>query len=149
MERLLRQKLKGGKFENVPLARSKTMGAIKSKGNKTTEVRFRLALVRAGIRGWTVHPKGMVGNPDFLFQDKHLVVFIDGCFWHGCARCGHVPNTNRPYWSTKLERNMQRDQEKTGKLEEAGYQVLRFWEHELKEDLHGCITRLQKNLPAA
>ena len=105
VEKVLKKKLPEGKFEDVPLKRSKTMSAIKSKGNKTTEITFRMALVRASIRGWKLHPKGLPGNPDFIFPARKTVVFLDGCFWHGCPKCGHIPKTNIGYWRTKIQMN--------------------------------------------
>src|SRR6185312_8131441 len=102
MERLLREKLKGGKFENVSPMRSKAMKAVKWRGNKTTEVKFRLALVRAKLKGWHLHKKGVIGNPDVHFSANKLSIFLDGCFWHGCPRCGHIPKTNNGYWATKI-----------------------------------------------
>jgi DNA mismatch endonuclease (patch repair protein) len=82
MERILRRKLKGGRFLNVTAERSRLMGRIRSRGNLSTEQSFRLALVRARIRGWVLHPKIIFGTPDFYFPEERLAVFIDGCFWH-------------------------------------------------------------------
>jgi DNA mismatch endonuclease, patch repair protein len=144
MERILKDKLKEGKFHDVPASHSKRMSAIKGRGNKTTELKLRLALVRSGLKGWTVNPKGLIGNPDFYFPEKRLAVFVDGCFWHGCSRCGHIPKKNNPYWSTKILRNQQRDIEKTLKLQEAGIKVLRFWEHQIKEELQECVGQVSK-----
>ena len=109
MERALRKHLPGGAFTEVSATRSKAMAAVRGHGNKTTERRFRLALVRAGVRGWQVRPKGLRGSPDFVFPEARLAVFADGCFWHGCPECGHVPRTNRPFWAAKIERNRERD----------------------------------------
>ena len=55
MEKALRKKLRNGRFENVSPVRTNAMRAVKGKGNKTTEIRFRLMLVRAGLRGWKLH----------------------------------------------------------------------------------------------
>ncbi len=142
MERALRKLLKGGRFENVPEGHSLRMKAIREKGNKSTETRLRGMLVRAGLRGWRVHPKGLTGKPDFLFPVARVVVFVDGCFWHACPRCGHVPNVNKPYWKAKIERNRQRDLLNTQRLREEGYRVLRLWEHDLQEAPGACIQRL-------
>lgn len=142
MERILSKKLKDGKFQNVPLIRSKTMSAIKAKGNKTTEVKFRFVLVRNGIKGWKLHPKGIIGNPDFFFPKHKIAIFIDGCFWHGCPKCGHVPKTNTPYWKTKIQRNRRRDKEKGDNLRELGIRVLRLWEHDLKENDQRIIRKI-------
>ena len=96
MERKLKEKLVNGQFEGQTPVNSKRMKAVKGKGNKSTEVRFRSMLVRARVRGWKVHPRGIVGKPDFFFPEHRLAVFVDGCFWHGCPRCGHVPKANNP-----------------------------------------------------
>ena len=143
MERALRKHLPGGAFTNVSATRSKAMAAVRGQGNKTTERRLRLALVRAGVRGWQVRPKGLRGNPDFVFPVARIVVFVDGCFWHGCPKCGHVPRTNRPYWAAKLKRNRERDLKTTDQLEAEGFHVLRFWEHELKDSLEACIATVE------
>lgn len=123
------------------------MKAVKGKGNKSTEVRFRAMLVRARFRGWKVHPKGLVGKPDFFFPEQHLAVFVDGCFWHGCPRCGHVPKANNPYWKAKIEGNQRRDRGHDLLLQEQGIRVLRVWEHELLltpgevvETIRGLLT---------
>lgn len=131
MERALREKLVGGTFGDVSAAHSGRMRSIKEKGNRSTEKRLRALLIRAGIRGWKLHPAGLPGKPDFLFPEAKVIIFVDGCYWHGCPQCGHVPNVNRPYWSAKIEGNRRRDQANTRKLEEAGNRVLRVWEHEL------------------
>jgi len=68
MEARLRKKLPGGRFNKVPATRSRTMRAIRSRGNRTTELTFRLALVRSGLRGWKMHPAGVPGRPDFFFR---------------------------------------------------------------------------------
>jgi DNA mismatch endonuclease (patch repair protein) len=141
MERILKKTLKGGKFNNVSQVRSKAMGAVRGKGNKTTEMKFRLALVRAGIEGWKVHPKGIHGNPDVFFPSHQIAVFLDGCFWHGCDMCGHVPKSNRSYWSLKLQRNKERDKSKALILKKSGFRVIRFWEHELSENMRKCIAK--------
>jgi DNA mismatch endonuclease (patch repair protein) len=63
-------------------------------------------------------------------------VFIDGCFWHGCPDHGRRPNIrNGPYWTPKIAGNAERDRLQTASLQEAGWTVLRFWEHEPPEQV--------------
>jgi DNA mismatch endonuclease (patch repair protein) len=143
MERRLREHLPGGSFGKVAPGDVQRMKAVRGKNNKTTERRFRALLIGAGVRGWKVRPKGLPGSPDFLFPDAHLVVFLDGCYWHACPRCGHVPRVNQSFWATKLERNRERDREKERLLIEAGFRVIRFWEHELAEGAGECLRRLR------
>lgn len=80
--------------------RSRNMASIRSKGNKTTEVRFVKLLKAAHICGWRRH-QPLPGRPDFTFRKQRLAVFIDGCFWHGCQMCYRLPEDNRPYWKKK------------------------------------------------
>lgn len=143
MDKALREKLPGGEFEAVTATVSKRMSAVKGRGNKTTEVILRMLMVRFGVKGWKMHPKGVPGKPDFFFTAEKVAVFTDGCYWHGCPRCGHIPKVNRSFWSAKIERNRQRDIEKVASLEAIGVLSLRLWEHELKEDPVGCIARLK------
>jgi len=131
VERQLKEKLPGGKFLNVSPERSRTMAAIKGKHAKSTERKLRMALTRAGIRGWKLHPQGLPGNPDVYFAATGVVVFVDGCFWHGCSKCGHIPHTNSEFWRTKFSRNQTRDLMNTRVLKAKGLRVIRIWEHSL------------------
>ena len=144
MEKALKKHLPGGGFRDVSPARSKAMASVKSKGNKTTERRLRLGLVRARVRGWKLNVKGLKGRPDIFFPKTSLVVFTDGCYWHGCGKCGHFPNVNGKFWKTKILRNREHDAAVTGHLREEGYHVIRFWEHELSENLSECIDRIRQ-----
>src|SRR6185369_6146091 len=108
MERLLSATLPGGRFQNVSEGRSRAMAAVKGKNNRTTEIQFRMALVRGGITGWVTHAS-LPGKPDIYFPKAKVAIFLDGCFWHGCERCGHVPKTNHRFWATKIRRNQERD----------------------------------------
>ena len=107
MERHLRKMLKGGTFKNVSPARSLAMSKIRGRGNLTTEVPLRYAMVKAGISGWRMHPV-LPGRPDFFFLPSQSCIFVDGCFWHGCPRCGHIPRTRSQFWRAKIDRNQQR-----------------------------------------
>ena len=111
--------------------RSRIMASIRHKRNRTTEVRFRMILVRAGIDGWQVTPRAVPGNPDFVFPEHKLAIFVDGCFWHACPKCGHKPSSNTGYWHAKLARTAARDKRNRAMLRRRGWSVYRFWEHEL------------------
>lgn len=122
------------------------MAAVRGRNNRTTERRLRYALVRAGVSGWKLHPPDLQGRPDFYFPENSVAVFVDGCFWHGCPRCGHYPKHNQEFWRTKIARNKTRDRETTARLRELGVAVLRFWEHELCDDLPRCVHSVQNAL---
>jgi len=127
-------------------ARSANMRAIRSRGNRTTELKFRALIVGSGIRGWKMHVPTLPGCPDFFFSNERIAVFVDGCFWHGCPKCGHTPKSNRRYWSKKLARNKQRDAQIRYKLGLSRIKVLRFWECELRDESNSCLKRLLGSL---
>ena len=145
MERLLKQTLPGGQFSNVSAIRSRSMAAVKSKNNLSTERLLRMALVRSGIRGWITHAN-LPGRPDIYFPKEKLAIFLDGCFWHGCSRCGHIPKTNTLFWETKIKRNRQRDQRNSQLLRGQGVFVIRAWEHSLKKrsDLISLLKKIKQ-----
>lgn len=77
---------------------------------------------------------GLRRRADLVFGPARVAVFIDGCFWHGCPEHGNRPQTNEQWWADKLERNRQRDRDTDTRLQAAGWQVLRVWEHEEPQD---------------
>ena len=99
--------------------------------NTTPEVAVRSALHRAGFR-FRIHYRalnGVRGDIDVAFPRQRLAVFIDGCFWHGCPTHATRPATNVDWWREKLDGNIRRDVGTNAALKEAGWTVLRFWEH--------------------
>jgi DNA mismatch endonuclease (patch repair protein) len=110
--------------------RSQVMAAIRSKGNKSTELKLASILRAYGITGWRRH-QGVPGKPDFIFRRARLAIFVDGCFWHGCPKHGRNPGSNQSYWLPKLTRNKIRDRTVSKRLRSAGWIVLRFWAHAL------------------
>jgi DNA mismatch endonuclease (patch repair protein) len=127
-------------------SRAENMRAIRSCGNKTTERRLVSLLERYRVRGWRLHPSHILGKPDFLIRRERLAIFVDGCFWHGCPRCGHIPKTNRAYWIAKIERNKRRDRSVSRTLRLMGFRVVRLWECQLHEKEEYCIKRIQRVL---
>jgi DNA mismatch endonuclease (patch repair protein) len=120
--------------DNVPPdVRSQIMARVKSKGMKP-EMRVRHLLHGLGYR-YRLHRKDLPGKPDLVFPSRHKVVFVNGCFWHnheGCSKV-RIPNTNRDYWVSKLERNSNRDKLNVSLLESSGWNVMVIWECQLKD----------------
>jgi DNA mismatch endonuclease (patch repair protein) len=96
------------------------------------EVAVRSELHRRGLR-FRKHRAPIPGlrcQADIVFPIERVAVFIDGCFWHGCPEHGRRPSANGAYWSAKIERNRARDARNDVLLEQAGWAVVRAWEHE-------------------
>lgn len=99
------------------------------------ELEVRSLLHRRGLRYRVDYPIRLEGRrlirPDVVFPRLRLVCELDGCFWHGCPRCNaDRPRNNSEYWSAKIARNQERDEEQTAALAAAGWTVMRFWAHE-------------------
>ena len=123
-------------------ARSANMRSIRSSGNRTTEWRLRSLLIRNRIAGWKLGSKCTLGKPDFVFPNQGVAIFIDGCFWHGCPVCGHIPKTNKRYWTAKIGRNKKRDRRNSRQLRQQGFKVIRVWECTLKTNPSKCLQRI-------
>lgn len=112
--------------------RSEIMRKVKAHGNKSTEIRLITLFQKNGITGWRRNYP-VKGRPDFVFPDKRVAVFVDGCFWHGHDCRNTRPEAHKEYWRKKGERNIRRDKEITALFEARGWIVLRIWECELKK----------------
>jgi len=132
--------------KKVDHARSENMRAIRSSGNATTELRLVALLAKRRLKGWTLRQLGLPGKPDIVMPHNRLAIFVDGCFWHWCPRCGHIPKTNKRYWTAKLERNRRRDRENTRTLRRLGFKVVRIWECQLKKTPEKCLQRIEQAL---
>ncbi|MGH7718795.1 MAG: very short patch repair endonuclease [Gemmatimonadaceae bacterium] len=97
------------------------------------ERELRSALHRLGLRFRKDHPirtPQRVIRPDVVFIRLRVAVFLDGCYWHACPEHQTRPTRNEDYWSAKLVRNVARDRAVDTALADAGWHVIRIWEHE-------------------
>lgn len=127
------------------MTRSELMSRIKSTDNKSTEQRFKLALIRAGVRGWTIQPE-IKERPDLAFMQEKVAVFLDGCFWHGCWIHFKPPKMQRAQWIKKIRMNRERGERNLQNLVGDGWKVFRIWEHDLKDDelLKALVLRVAR-----
>ncbi len=126
--------------------RSFTMSRIRSQRNRSTEIRLVRELRRRRITGWRRN-SALAGKPDLVFSKTRVVVFVDGCFWHGCPRCFALPKSNIDYWRGKIVGNQARDTTVRAALRGRGWRVVRIWEHSLKINAPGAVARLIGQLP--
>ncbi|MEW2393732.1 very short patch repair endonuclease [Streptomyces venezuelae] len=122
-------------------ARRRNMQAIRSRDTKPERLIRRLVHAQ-GLR-YRVAAKPLPGlrrTADMVFRPARVAVFIDGCYWHGCPEHYVPPKTNSGYWSDKVLRNVTRDRDTDQRLADAGWLVLRFWEHEPADDCAARIT---------
>src|SRR5262249_29772393 len=108
------------------------------KGNRRADTKPELAL-RPALHGQGYPNRkdygldlgaGVRVRPDIVFTARRIAVFVDGCFWHCCPEHGSQPAANTWYWEPKLRRNVERDRAADAALGQAGWTVVRLWEHE-------------------
>jgi DNA mismatch endonuclease (patch repair protein) len=98
------------------------------------------------ITGWR-RKQNIFGKPDFIFKNRRIAIFIDGCFWHGCGFHGNIPKTNKTFWKNKIEANKKRDRLVTRILCKQGWKVMRIREHQLnKKTKRNLMASLYKSI---
>ena len=128
--------------------RSKIMASIRSKRTKPE------MLVHGLLKGRRIKHRmwpDLPGHPDVEIapgswsRGRMIIVFVNGCFWHGCKKHYREPRTNAQFWRSKIGRNVVRQNESVMALTMLGYEVAIAWEHELKratlDEAIGAILR--------
>jgi DNA mismatch endonuclease (patch repair protein) len=128
----------------TPEQRRLNMRRIRGSNTKPEKL-LRSALHMAGLR-FRVHRRDLPGCPDIVFPTARLAVFVDGCFWHGCPEHAVKPKSNTEFWSDKLRRNKLRDRKVIHALRQQGWDVMRFWEHEIERDAAGAVRTVARRL---
>ena len=133
-------------MKNFDGATSKRMAKIKSKDSKI-ELMLRRRLHSLGYR-YKIHYSDVPGKPDIAFTKQRLAIFIDSHFWHGYQfeKLKEKEFNNKDYWISKIKRNVDRDKIVNDKLRKEGWMVIRFWEHQLKENIDECINLIREKI---
>lgn len=131
----------------TPEQRFKCMSHNRAK-NTSPELKLRHVLWHMGFR-YRVNDKRLPGSPDIVFPKYKTAIFVHGCFWHGHKGCKNAttPKTNTDFWTAKITRNQERDQEVWRQLEAKGWFVIIVWECQLKKAaLEKTILRVKDDI---
>ena len=131
----------------TPSQRHRVMASIHSASTQP-ELKLRHALWYQGFR-YRINDTRLPGRPDIVLPKYRTVVFMHGCFWHGHKGCptSHFPKTNADFWTAKIARNQERDQEVWRKLEAKGWSVIIVWECQLKKaNLDDTVARVSAEI---
>lgn len=112
--------------------RSQNMSRIKSS-NTSIELKIRKLLYNSGFR-YRVNYSAVTGKPDIYISKLKTAVFVNGCFWHRHKDCrySYMPKSNIEFWSSKFEKNMERDKNVVNELNSQGIRVIVIWECTVK-----------------
>lgn len=121
---------------------SRRMARVRRKGTDP-EIAVRKELFRRGLRYRVDYE--VLKKPrrvaDVALPRLKIAIFIDGCFWHGCPEHATWPKQNAEFWRQKIEANRRRDADTNSRLFDAGWTVLRFWEHQPPIDAAEAIAQ--------
>jgi DNA mismatch endonuclease (patch repair protein) len=107
--------------------RSEIMSLIRSR-DTMPEVLVRSLIHGMGFR-FRLHVDTLPGTPDIVLPRLRKIVFVNGCLWHGHARCSRakLPNSNREFWLAKVKKNKKRDRQSISGLQQLGWNVMVVW----------------------
>lgn len=126
---------------------SERMSQVHSVSTKP-EQKLRCTLWHLGFR-YRINDRRLPGSPDIVLPKYHTVIFVHGCFWHGHDGCKNytIPKTNTDFWTAKVARNQERDQEEWRQLEAKGWFVIIVWECQLKKAvLDETVARVEAEI---
>lgn len=122
------------------------MAGITGKNTKP-EILVRKILHRLGYR-FRLHKKGLPGKPDIVLPRYRVVIFVQGCFWHGHENCHlfRLPKTRTEFWEAKIAGNKARDKKVLAELSQLGYRVAEVWECALKGKRALKISQIESEM---
>jgi DNA mismatch endonuclease, patch repair protein len=121
--------------------RRRTMSRIRHSNTKPELIIRRLLFAR-GLR-YRKCCRALPGKPDLVFSAAKVAVFVDGDFWHGWRFHEWSHKLTSAYWKDKIARNRARDARNQALLEQAGWRVIRIWEHEVEGDPDACADKIE------
>lgn len=107
------------------------MARIRSR-DTTPELAVRKVMHAHGLR-YRLHRRDLPGKPDLVFPSRRAVLFVHGCFWHGCPKCvdgTRKVKSNQTYWNPKIAGNRERDARHAATLRADSWKVFTVWECE-------------------
>ena len=126
--------------------RRKNMQHIRSK-DTGIELALRKALWEKGYR-YRKNYAALPGKPDIALTKYKVAVFCDSEFFHGkdweVLKARLENGSNREFWTKKISRNMERDDEVNKKLLFMGWTVIRFWGTDILKKTDECVRVIEE-----
>ena len=102
--------------------------------NTSIELKIEAELIKRNINFQKQVPLCKIAIVDFYLPEFRIVIQADGCYWHNC-----------PIHGNGYDKHYQKDLNQNAVLNFNGFNVYRFWEHEINESVEECINRLLIN----
>ena len=133
--------------DNITKKRRSEIMALVGTKNTKPEMIVRSHLHNSGFR-FRLHVRHLPGKPDLVFPGRKVVLFVNGCFWHGhkakSCKLARTPKSNVSFWETKVRVNSLRDRRNLRKLRDLGWLPLTIWECQVGYERH--LTKLEKKI---
>ena len=133
----------------VPTQKGAHLAGRKKAGTEP-ELALRKAIHALGGRFRVNRTLAKACTPDIILPGRQVVVFVDGCFWHGCPIHGRKrpwEGPNAALWEVKMDRNARNDRQANRIAESLGWHVERVWECEVKKDAPRLASELLQRWP--
>lgn len=128
--------------------RRKNMQHIKNK-DTLIELKLRKKLWNKGYR-YRKNVNKLPGKPDIVLSKYKIAIFCDSEFFHGkdweILKPRLEKGKNPDYWVKKIERNIQRDEEKDQQLNFMGWTVVHFWGKDILKDTEQCVRVIEETI---
>jgi DNA mismatch endonuclease (patch repair protein) len=127
------------------ITRSRMMAAASGHRDTGPELLLRHHLYRAGVRGYRLYRRDVLGKPDLCWIGRQVAVFVDGAFWHGHPSAFKAGKSG-PFWDSKIQGNIERDRKVDAHLRSSGWTVIRLWDFEIEKNAADCVACIQAAL---
>jgi len=108
--------------------------ALKRFSNTRIEQKIVVELKRRGVKFEQNVGVSSIKNVDFYLPKQNVVIECNSCFYHACLEHGHP--AYHQYARTD-------DAADTRVLEKHGYNVFRFWEHEINASVEKRVNQIE------
>lgn len=117
----------------------RTMLKAREAVNSTSKLhlKFKERMVEAWLSDFETEGRFGPFEVDELHTSGKLAVEIDGCYWHGCAECGHPG----------VRATVANDRSKNAYLEASGVEVLRLPGHLIRNQPAEALRLIRETLP--
>lgn len=95
------------------------------------ELKIEEELIKRGINYQKQVPLCKIAIVDFYLPEHRVVIQADGCYWHNCPLHGKG-------FIDKEDKDIKQNLVLTFN----GFNVYRFWEHEINTSVEGCINKI-------